>query len=301
MPKRVISKNERSWPDQRDVGAVQGRDQLGRLGPEHLLGQEAGDGVRDRVVDVEQVELVLARDLGHLRGQRQVVRRVLEERSRSRRRPRGSGCSPGSRPAGRAGGTTRSGRRGPRRASCLPSSAATAPEPPTVRVARDADVHSVDHLVAARPRDRCARAICPTTASPWRASRPITSPSPRSWKRAAGTERVARAAQAVRARLVALLEGAHGLLLQGLDLVERRGRARRRPPRCSVGRGRPAPPRSSPSRCSTASRVRSKADSDLRVGLARPARQHRFRVRLQVGAGRAISASRRAPGPAPRG
>jgi hypothetical protein len=65
--------------DQRDVGAVQGRDEPGRTRPQHLLGEEAGDGVGDRVVDVEQVEAVFASDLRHLRGQGQVVRRVLEE------------------------------------------------------------------------------------------------------------------------------------------------------------------------------------------------------------------------------
>jgi hypothetical protein len=35
--------------------------------------------MRDRVVDVEEVELVLARDLRHLGGQGEVVRWVLEQ------------------------------------------------------------------------------------------------------------------------------------------------------------------------------------------------------------------------------
>ena len=49
-------------------------------GREHLLGQHGGDGVRDGVVHVQQVELVALGDFGHARGEREAVGRVLEER-----------------------------------------------------------------------------------------------------------------------------------------------------------------------------------------------------------------------------
>ena len=80
MPKRVISKNERSWPT--IVMSVPCSVVTMRGAPlaEHLLGEEAGDRVRDRVVDVEELEAVLARHLGHLHREREVVRRVLEQR-----------------------------------------------------------------------------------------------------------------------------------------------------------------------------------------------------------------------------
>jgi hypothetical protein len=68
--------------DQRDVGAVQRGHQPGRRIAHELPGQEAGDGVGDRVVDVQQVEPALARDFGHLGRQREVVGRVVEEPQR---------------------------------------------------------------------------------------------------------------------------------------------------------------------------------------------------------------------------
>ena len=73
--------------NQRDVGAVQRGDErqiaaarglLLRL--QHLARQQRGERVRDRVVNVEQVERVELGDLGHARGQRQVVGRMLEQR-----------------------------------------------------------------------------------------------------------------------------------------------------------------------------------------------------------------------------
>ena len=59
-------------------------------------------------------------------------------------------------------------------------------------------------------------------------------------ERAAGEERVARAAQPLGPRLVALLEGAHRLLVEGLDLVEGAAARRRRRRRAASGRGRPS-------------------------------------------------------------
>ena len=76
----VISKNERSWPTSVMSVPCSVVTMRGAPSAEHLLGEEARDRVRDRVVDVEEVERVLARRLRHLRRQREVVRRVLEER-----------------------------------------------------------------------------------------------------------------------------------------------------------------------------------------------------------------------------
>ena len=47
---------------------------------EHLAGEKRADGVRDGVVDVEEIERVELGDLGHARGEGEVVGRVLEER-----------------------------------------------------------------------------------------------------------------------------------------------------------------------------------------------------------------------------
>ena len=79
IPKRVISKKERSWPT--IVMSVPCSVVTMRGAPlaQHLLGEEPGDRVGDRVVDVEELEAVLARRLRHLHREREVVRRVLEE------------------------------------------------------------------------------------------------------------------------------------------------------------------------------------------------------------------------------
>ena len=68
--------------DDRDVGAVQRRDDLQRhaVAVAHLARQDRRDRVRQRVVDVQQVEARARRDLRHLRGQRERVRRRDEER-----------------------------------------------------------------------------------------------------------------------------------------------------------------------------------------------------------------------------
>ena len=68
--------------DEGDVGAVQGGDegQALAIAGEHFARQKRRDGVRDGVVDVEQIELVVVGDLGHARGEREVVGRELKER-----------------------------------------------------------------------------------------------------------------------------------------------------------------------------------------------------------------------------
>ena len=69
-------------PDERDVRAVQRRDDL-ELRLQDLLGQIRADRVRDRVVNVQDVELLVRRDLRHLRRQRERVGRIrIEQRIR---------------------------------------------------------------------------------------------------------------------------------------------------------------------------------------------------------------------------
>jgi hypothetical protein len=53
---------------------------MAAAGGEHLAGEQGADGVRDGVVDVEEVERVELGDLGHAGGEGEVVGRVLEER-----------------------------------------------------------------------------------------------------------------------------------------------------------------------------------------------------------------------------
>jgi hypothetical protein len=67
--------------DEGDVGAVESGDegQAQALGAQHFLGEVRGDGVRDRVMNVEQVEVVELGNFGHARGKGEVVGRVLEE------------------------------------------------------------------------------------------------------------------------------------------------------------------------------------------------------------------------------
>jgi hypothetical protein len=68
--------------DQGDVCAMQGGDERqaasGLL--EHLLGEQCRNRMRDCVVHVQQVEFVNLGHLGHARGQREIVRRELEQR-----------------------------------------------------------------------------------------------------------------------------------------------------------------------------------------------------------------------------
>ena len=47
---------------------------------QHLAGQQSADRVGNGVVDMQQVKLMEFSNLGHARGQRQVVGRELEER-----------------------------------------------------------------------------------------------------------------------------------------------------------------------------------------------------------------------------
>ncbi len=66
---------------QRDIRAVQrGDERQPPRGGQHLLGQQRGDGMRDGVMHVQQVEIVVFRHFRHARGQRQAVGRVLKQR-----------------------------------------------------------------------------------------------------------------------------------------------------------------------------------------------------------------------------
>ena len=115
---------------------------FGALVAQHLLGEQARDGVGDRVVDVEEVEVVLARGLGHLGREGQVVGRVLEEEVGGHVHLVEADVLAGSPPRRKGSRYEMKWMSWPRRASCLPSSAATAPEPPTVGIAGDPDPHS---------------------------------------------------------------------------------------------------------------------------------------------------------------
>lgn len=69
--------------DQGDVGSVEGGDEGERafaLSGHDAAGEHRGDGVGNRIVDVEQVEVVFLGDFRHAGGESQAVRRVLEER-----------------------------------------------------------------------------------------------------------------------------------------------------------------------------------------------------------------------------
>ena len=66
--------------DQRDVGAVQRGDDGRVAGREHLAGEVGGDGMGNGVVDVEEIELVLAVDLGQTRREGDRVWHRLEHR-----------------------------------------------------------------------------------------------------------------------------------------------------------------------------------------------------------------------------
>ena len=67
--------------DERDVGAVERGDEgkMEAARGEHLAGEQRADGVRDGVVNVEEIERVELGDLGHAGGEGEVVGRMLEE------------------------------------------------------------------------------------------------------------------------------------------------------------------------------------------------------------------------------
>ncbi len=66
---------------QRDVGAVQrGHKRQAPPRRHHLLCQKSGDGMRDGVVYVQQIQVLPLGHLRHARGQRQTVRRILKQR-----------------------------------------------------------------------------------------------------------------------------------------------------------------------------------------------------------------------------
>ncbi len=68
-------------PHQRDVRPVQrGNERKHSLVRQHLLRQQRRDRVRNGVVHVQQVERVALGHFRHSRGQRQAVRRILEQR-----------------------------------------------------------------------------------------------------------------------------------------------------------------------------------------------------------------------------
>ena len=292
MPKRVISKNERSWPTSVMSVPCSVVMSLGGVCAQHLLGEEARDGVGDRVVDVEAGRACGRGATSAILAARARSCGGYSNRRRSRRPPRGSGCSRGSRPGGTAAGTTRSGSECPRRAELLAELGGDGARSAHGRVAGDADVHSGSPWCprAQRIDARAERRRRPPR--PWRATRPIQ-PSPRSWKRAAGQQRVARAPQAVGARLVALLERARRLLLQRLHLVQ--GPAARRSSAAARRVGSSAPsallhPRHLALRM--ASRARVKAASTSGWASPRPAREHGLGVGLQVGQAEALRLQR---------
>jgi len=72
--------------DEGDVGSVEGGDDgkvaaAGgeRLALDHLASEDGADGVRDGVVNVEEIERVELGDLGHAGGESEIVGRVLEK------------------------------------------------------------------------------------------------------------------------------------------------------------------------------------------------------------------------------
>jgi hypothetical protein len=69
-------------PDERDVGSVQRGDEreTAAAGGEHLAGEQGTDGVRDCVVDVEEIEIIELGDFRHSRGEGEIVGGEFEER-----------------------------------------------------------------------------------------------------------------------------------------------------------------------------------------------------------------------------
>src|SRR5207253_8495772 len=64
----------------RDIGAVQRGDHFQASRAEDLLGQVRADGVRNRVVHMQDLELLVVGYLGHLRRQCERVRRIRIEK-----------------------------------------------------------------------------------------------------------------------------------------------------------------------------------------------------------------------------
>src|SRR5580698_4873622 len=70
--------------DEGDVGAMErgheGQAAAAWSNGHHLPGEQSTHGMRNRVVNVEKIKIVKLRDLGHTGGEREIVRRVVEER-----------------------------------------------------------------------------------------------------------------------------------------------------------------------------------------------------------------------------
>ena len=67
-------------PDQGDIRAVKSGDDLDRMVPaQHFLGDPGARGVRDRIMDVQQVEAVFLGDRMHFYRQGQRIGLVLEQ------------------------------------------------------------------------------------------------------------------------------------------------------------------------------------------------------------------------------
>ncbi len=67
--------------DQRDIRAMQCGDEWeSPHRRQHLFREHGGDGMRNGVVHVQQIQIVRFGDFRHARGQRQAIRRIFEER-----------------------------------------------------------------------------------------------------------------------------------------------------------------------------------------------------------------------------
>ena len=81
MENLVIGKYDRSMPTSvMSVPCSVVMNGSRRVGRQHLLRQHRGDGVRNGVVHVQQIELVTLGHFRHARRQRQAVGRILEQR-----------------------------------------------------------------------------------------------------------------------------------------------------------------------------------------------------------------------------
>ncbi len=65
---------------QRDIGTVQRRDEREMPAGSHLLGEQRGNGVRNRVMHMQQIEPLALGHFRHARGESQRVRRIVEQR-----------------------------------------------------------------------------------------------------------------------------------------------------------------------------------------------------------------------------
>ena len=87
MQNATVSRYERVRAQDGDIGAVQRRDRARHMFPaaaraagENLPRQIRGRGVRNRVMRVDDVELMRARHLHHAIGQRQQILRLAKQR-----------------------------------------------------------------------------------------------------------------------------------------------------------------------------------------------------------------------------